>query len=128
MPHLFVNRQRQHSIMPGLLCPGSHLSWEWFSGILYLVGGILLIAGSVLFLPKYAQYAEDGIWLFIAASICYTLVCLHDSLEVVKVQIDMKELLFLDSLSAAVYTSGSVLFIIGSILLLPDVVSGWILA
>jgi hypothetical protein len=44
------------------------MAWQWVSALLVHHRWILLWL-VVLFLPKYDEYAVDGMWLFVAASI-----------------------------------------------------------
>jgi hypothetical protein len=57
MPHLFTNRPRKYAIgvhKDELI--SHHTTWEKINVLAYEIGGILFIAGSVLFLPKYGDY------------------------------------------------------------------------
>ena len=56
---------------------------KYETSILYCIGGVLLVAGSVCFLPSVEdRYASAGSFLFVAASALYLYVSLHDIAEV----------------------------------------------
>jgi biotin transporter BioY len=118
MPHLFVNRPRAF----GLKLPPqevlAHFKWELINTIFYQIGGVLLLAGSILFLPQYEDKANIGAWLFIIASVFYVTVSAHECWEIYNAPHDASAL---DTLAASSYLVGAVCFIIGSILFLPDI-------
>eukprot|EP00978_Attheya_sp_CCMP212_P013579 scaffold34094_cov42-Attheya_sp.AAC.1 len=117
MPHLFVNRPRAFGIKlpPEELL--AHFKWELINTIFYQVGGVLLLAGSILFLPKYEDKANIGDWLFIVASVFYLTVSAHDCWEIYNAPQDANAV---DTLAASSYLVGAICFILGSILFLPD--------
>lgn len=58
--------------------------WERVSGWLLLLGGFLLIIGSVLFLPECGPDANRaGSYVFVGSSLCYMITSTHDFLEIV---------------------------------------------
>eukprot|EP00978_Attheya_sp_CCMP212_P013654 scaffold34265_cov58-Attheya_sp.AAC.12 len=117
MPHLFVNRPRAFGIKLPPEEVLAHFKWEFINTIFYQVGGVLLLAGSILFLPKYEDKANIGAWLFIIASVFYMTVSAHDCWEMYNAPQDASAL---DTLAASSYLVGAVCFILGSLLFLPD--------
>jgi hypothetical protein len=127
MPHLFTNRPRQYNLLSQKPAGEQHFSWESFNAILYLIGGLIFIAGSVLFLPTYQQYVAVGVYLFLIGSLVYLVVTGHDLLESISFSRSLRKLTlwnWLEFLSANVYTAGTILFIIGSIFFLPRIDQG----
>ena len=102
MPHLFVNRLRQHSFSAA----PDDLRTQWQSEIInamcYLTGGIIFIAGSALFLPRYHHWIEWGSWLFIIGSLFYLVVAGHDLYET----LHTAEPKLIDALAASTYCAG----------------------
>ena len=82
MPHLFLNRQRQHdlSVRPGQR--GRQFVWETVNAVLYKLGGVVFIIGSILFFPRFEAYADLGAWTFFFGSLLYLVVTGHDAIEV----------------------------------------------
>jgi VIT1/CCC1 family predicted Fe2+/Mn2+ transporter len=121
MPHLFANRSRKFALLKDEDKLGLHMAWQWVSAFLYIIGGILLVVGSVLFLPKYEEYAVDGSSMFLVASIIYLWVSAHDIMEVLKApREEGTNDLILDLTAGLSYAIGAILFIIGSIFFLPE--------
>ncbi len=127
MPHLFVNRPRQHA--PASRHPGGHdnLTWETVNTTVYLVGGVMFIWGSVLFFPKPESVSDRGSWVFFFASLMYIAVTGHDLLEVVRYRATLQRKLTIwdryEAWAALSYLVGSVLFTAGSVFFLNAV--GW---
>jgi hypothetical protein len=120
MPHLFTNRPRKYAIGVHKDKLISHHTWEKINVLAYEIGGILFIAGSVLFLPKYGDYEAEGAWLFIVGSILYLVVTFHDGIELLFNK-EAALALFVDSMAALTYVVGSIAFIFGSAFFLPSV-------
>lgn len=120
MPHLFTNRSRKYAIGVHEDKLTAHHTWEKINVLVYEIGGIIFIAGSVLFLPKYGDYEVDGAWLFIVGSILYLIVTFHDGIELFFNK-EAAWALFVDSMAALTYVLGSTAFIIGSAFFLPTV-------
>lgn len=117
MPHLFVNRLRKHAIGGQLDDLQNQFKWEIINAICYLTGGIIFIAGSVLFLPKYDEWVHLGSWLFIVGSFFYLFVAAHDLYETMHAS----EPKVVDALAAGAYCAGGLIFIVGSYQFLPSV-------
>jgi hypothetical protein len=119
MPHLFANRSRQFALLKPADHP-FHYVWQWVSAFLYIIGGILLVVGSVFFLPKYDDYEVEGTYMFLVASILYLWVSTHDIIEVIKAprEEDNNDLI-LELMAGFSYAIGAILFIVGSIFFLP---------
>lgn len=118
MPHLFVNRLRKHSI--GRAAPDDlriQFKWEIINACCYLTGGVIFIAGSILFLPDYEEHVNVGSWLFILGSFFYLFVSSHDLYEV----FHAKKPKLVDAMAASAYCIGGLIFIIGSYQFLPKV-------
>ncbi|MDJ1176719.1 YrhK family protein [Roseofilum capinflatum] len=81
MPHLITNRARQHNLIKDYPAGHLHFAWESINAILYLVGGLAFIVGSVFFLPVYERLANTGVWIYLFGSFLYLIVTLHDLLE-----------------------------------------------
>ncbi len=127
VPHLFVNRPRQHA--PASRKPGGrdNLTWETINTTVYLVGGVMFIWGSVLFFPEPQSVSDRGSWVFFFASLMYVAVTGHDLLEVVRYRATRQHVLTIydryEAWAALSYLVGSLLFTAGSIFFLTAV--GW---
>ncbi|HBH28218.1 MAG: YrhK family protein [Desulfofustis sp. PB-SRB1] len=64
MPPVFINRPRFHWVSDRTCSRADHRRWECYNAVLYLVGGLIFIAGSILFFPALAPYENVGTWLF----------------------------------------------------------------
>ena len=124
MPHLFVNRPRLLDLTKGSHELRTHYRWETINAILYKIGGIVFIVGSVLFFPRFEAYADYGAWTFFFGSLLYLIVTGHDMAEVVRcrrthhtggLQSD------LELTAAASYLVGTLLFTGGSVFFLSSV-------
>lgn len=51
MPHLMTNRARRYNLMSNDPAGHLHFAWESVNAILYLLGGLMFIVGSVFFCP-----------------------------------------------------------------------------
>ena len=135
MPHLVTNRKRHYDLFGA--------DWEYVNAVLYLLGGIIFLIGSVMFFPDFDYLEEAGAWLFVVGSILYTIVTWHDLFESrIRIQKDWKEWRkkekhhhatfdekvhwaenekwqWLEWITAFIYTAASIMFVIGSIYFLP---------
>lgn len=129
MPHMFVNRPRLHDLTSSSHELHAQFRWETINAVLYKVGGVIFVAGSVLFFPRFEAYADLGAWTFFFGSLLYLVVTGHDMAEAVRYQrqpgarslIDRLELI-----AAAAYLFGTILFTVGSIFFLS--LMGWFTA
>lgn len=124
MPHLFTNRPRQHNLFSDEPAGSRHFSWESVNSVLYLLGGLTFVLGSIFFLPKYAHYADTGAWIFFGGSLVYLIVTVHDLFEASAYLRSRENASFwerLELFAAGVYVSGTVLFIIGSLFFLSKI-------
>ena len=124
MPHMFTNRQRIHNLTQDSDALSAQFRWESINAVLYKVGGLTFIVGSVMFFPRYEAYADLGAWTFFVGSLMYLLVTGHDFLEVLahqrEEQLHTRENL-LEWIAASSYLVGTVLFTVGSIFFLSTV-------
>jgi len=124
MPHLFVNRVRLHNLTGDDRNLRRQFRWETINAVVYKLGGLLFIAGSVLFFPAFGAFADLGVWIFFAGSLLYLLVTGHDALEVRRArragQMDTLDGR-LEIVAAWAYFTGTVLFTVGSIFFLSTV-------
>lgn len=125
MPHLFVNRPRLHDLIGDDPDLRAQFRWETINAVVYVSGGIVFVVGSVLFFPSLSRYADIGAWAFIAGSLLYLLVTVHDLAEVMR---NLRRVgparTVWDSLefwAALSYVTGTVLFTLGSVLFLSAV-------
>ena len=84
MPHLFVNRPRLHDIIGTDPSLKDEFRWETINAVVYKLGGVVFIIGSILFFPALSDYADIGAWAFIVGSLLYLLVTGHDMAEVIR--------------------------------------------
>jgi hypothetical protein len=123
MPHLFTNRKRRFFLKSAAAHAHLHFQWESINAIIYCLGGLVFIAGSVLFLPHFDKISQWGAWAFIGGSILYLVVTLHDLMESIFYfkshhQEDIPHVM--EFLAGLIYVTGTVLFIVGSVLFLPS--------
>ena len=122
MPHQFVNRPRFHALGGTSPTVRKQFRWESANAIIYMLGGIFFIGGSILFFPAFEQDSNRGAWIFFAGSLLYLVVTGHDALEIANYRRQLKrEPTIWDRLevwSAACYLVGTLLFAIGSIFFL----------
>jgi predicted membrane channel-forming protein YqfA (hemolysin III family) len=100
--------------------------WETINAVLYVIGGIVFIVGSVFFFPRYEAYANLGAWTFVTGSLLYLIVTVHDFAEVWRYwrtshHHDRDQIL--EYTAAVSYMLGTILFILGSVSFLSFV--GW---
>jgi hypothetical protein len=118
MPHFVTNRPRRFAIFSAVEKLTLQFGWEALNTLVYEVGGVMFIIGSVFFLPAYEEYISVGSWLFFAASILYIIVSAYDCVEMSYHPSDAP---FIDAGAAASYLIGAIVFLIGSVLFLPTV-------
>ncbi len=125
MPHLFVNRPRLHNLTSGNPELRDEFRWETINAVVYKLGGVVFIVGSVLFFPGMSAYADLGAWVFIVGSLLYLLVTGHDMAEVIRhirtrttAKTVWDEFEFWAAFS---YVTGTVFFTIGSVFFLSTV-------
>lgn len=125
MPHLFVNRPRLHNLTSGNPTLRNEFRWETINAVLYKVGGVVFIAGSILFFPSMGAYADLGAWIFILGSLLYLVVTGHDFLEVrlyARTRRGPPNIWDqLEEVAATAYLVGTALFTLGSILFLSTI-------
>lgn len=124
MPHLFTNRQRRHDLSAAPGQAGRQFIWETVNAVLYKIGGVVFIIGSILFFPRFEAYADVGAWTFFFGSLLYLVVTGHDAIEVwrsrsVSIGRDIRGQL--EVIAAGGYLLGTLLFTVGSILFLSTV-------
>lgn len=129
MPHLFVNRPRLHDLTSSSRAVPAQFRWETANAVLYKLGGIVFIAGSVMFFPRLEAYADLGAWTFFFGSLLYLVVTLHDMAEALRYRLTLTRptlMARLELVAAGAYLAGTLLFTLGSLFFLSSV--GWILA
>ena len=129
MPHLFVNRPRLHDLTRGSADLRAQFRWETINAVLYKIGGLVFIAGSILFFPRFEAYADLGAWTFFFGSLLYLVVTGHDMAEAVRYEREPGTRSLADRLellAAAAYLIGTLLFTVGSVFFLSSV--GWFTA
>ncbi|WP_204352680.1 YrhK family protein [Salinicola halophilus] len=120
MPHLFTNRPRAARLKRSNPDLRKEMWWEGVNALLYELGGVLFVIGSVLFFPSLEPWKDIGAWLFFVGSLVYLVVLAHDMIEVrefwMKSRTSPSRLLEIVSLCA--YTLGTLLFTVGSLFFL----------
>jgi hypothetical protein len=117
MPHLFVNRHRAYDLITSSEKAGRTFVWESVNAILYVLGGLTFVVGSVFFFPALGAEIDWGVWAFFIGSILYLVVTLHDMLEVLRYggrERYSRRGRRLEILAASGYLLGTVLFLVGS--------------
>jgi len=129
MPHMFTSRPRLHDLTKGRQDLRSQFRWETINAVLYKIGGLMFIVGSIFFFPRYEAYADLGAWVFFAGSLLYLVVTVHDLAEVRHYwrlsETHDRDNVF-EYVAAASYVWGTVLFTVGSVFFLSAV--GWLKA
>jgi len=126
---LFVNRPRLHDLTRGSSELRAQFRWETINAVVYKVGGVVFVVGSVLFFPRFEAYADVGAWMFIFGSLLYLVVTVHDLAEAVRYRRTLARPTLAsdaDLIAAMAYVIGTILFTIGSIFFLSQV--GWVTA
>jgi hypothetical protein len=123
---MFINRPRLHDLNKDHEDLKAQFRWETINAVIYKVGGLVFIAGSVLFFPRFEAYADLGAWIFFGGSLLYLAVTVHDLAEVRRhwwIEKHHDRETVLEYAAAASYVWGTVLFTVGSVFFLSDV--GW---
>ncbi|WP_174801170.1 YrhK family protein [Martelella limonii] len=119
MPHMFVNRPRDHDVAADAPEERRNFRWETINAICYQLGGAVFIFGSICFFPALSDYADLGAWIFVFGSLLYLLVTGHDLLEVfVHAREREGQATVWDRLefwAAWAYVIGTLLFVAGSV-------------
>lgn len=135
VPHLFVNRPRLHGPTGRSDDLQAQFRWETANAILYKIGGVIFVIGSILFFPRLAAYADLGAWLFFFGSLLYLVVTIHDLVESVRhwrqvgLRADQTRREYeagREYVAAVSYVTGTLLFTFGSLFFLSSV--GWFTA
>jgi hypothetical protein len=123
---MFTNRPRLHNLLAESGDLHAQFRWETINAGLYKIGGLVFIAGSVLFFPRFEAYADAGAWTFFFGSLLYLVVTGHDFVEVRRhwrLAAAHARGQVLDSIAAWSYLVGTLLFTAGSVFFLSSV--GW---
>jgi len=126
---MFTNRPRLHDLTKGSQDLRSQFRWETINAILYKIGGVLFIIGSIFFFPRFEACADLGAWVFFVGSLVYLVVTVHDLAEVRhhwRLSKSHDRDTFLEYAASASYVWGTVLFTVGSVFFLSSV--GWLKA
>lgn len=124
MPHIFTNRLRLYDLTKDRTDLQAHFRWETFNAFLYKLGGLLFIAGSILFFPKMKAYEDVGAWIFFVGSLIYLIVTVHDMVEVLRNWSHARRhgrWEIVECAAASCYLLGTLLFTVGSIFFLSFV-------
>ena len=116
MPHLVTAR-------PRLFHTVHNERWFIINALMYKVGGVLFVIGSVLFMPHFSAYAATADYLFFLGSLCYLLVTGHDLRETQRYWLahpTRTNAMCIELLATWCYFLGSILFTIGSLCFLPQ--------
>jgi len=126
---MFTNRPRLHDLTKGSQDLRSQFRWETINAILYKIGGVLFIIGSIFFFPRFEAYADLGAWVFFFGSLVYLVVTVHDLAEVRhhwRLSKSHDRDTILEYAASASYMWGTALFTVGSVFFLSSV--GWLKA
>ncbi len=130
MPRLFTSRRRQHDLFSKKPTRQTNANWELANGLLYIIGGITFIVGSIFFLPRYEELSDVGAWIFFGGSIVYLIVTVQDLFESGSYFRSRNKTTiwnWLELLVATVYVGGTILFTVGSLLFvsfIDEIVAG----
>lgn len=124
MARLFVHRPRYHALWRSSERAEAHAVWELASGVLYTLGAVGFVVGSVFFFPALETRIDVGPWLFVIGSLCYLVVTSYDVAEVIRAfmrrgsgaHVPAREIV-----AAVGYFVGTVLFAAASICFLDGV-------
>jgi len=123
MPHLIVHRDRGRALKNNRSGERSSFSRETVNAIIYTIGGLVFVVGSVFFLPVYDKLEAVGAWTFFGGSLLYAIVTTYDLFESYA-NFKRQEGFMSDSLTellaAIVYVIGTFLFVVGSLFFLPQ--------
>jgi hypothetical protein len=92
--------------------------------VFYKIGGIIFIIGSILFFPRFENYADLGAWTFFFGSLLYLVVTGHDFAEVIRARRTARKhdpFEAAEYIAASAYLVGTILFTVGSIFFLSTV-------
>jgi hypothetical protein len=123
---MFINRKRIHDLTRGRSDLRAQFRWETINAVVYKVGGLVFIIGSILFFPRFEAYADIGAWTFFVGSLLYLLVTVHDLAEVRRHWRESTvhdRSIIMEWTAASSYVWGTILFTAGSIFFLSAV--GW---
>ncbi len=117
MPHLFVNRPRLHDLTRDREDLRAQFRWETVNAILYKLGGLVFIAGSVLFLSAVGR-VHAGAWCFVLGSLLFVVGSVLFTVVSVPYLWSVQEPAFRTTLFAFLawqYLVGSTLFFAGGV-------------
>jgi hypothetical protein len=117
MPHLIANRRRAYNLLTRSEEVRQHFVWESVNAVLYILGGLTFVGGSLFFFPALAPEEDWGVSAFFLGSILYLVVTGHDALEVRRYPSMLPQRsreARLERVAAICYLLGSVLFLVGS--------------
>ena len=118
MPHMFTNRHRIHDLTKDRTDLHAQFRWETINAVIYKIGGVVFIIGSILFFPRFEAYEDLGALTFFAGSLLYLVVTVHDLLEVHqhwRNSVSHDRLMVMEYIAASSYVWGTILFTGGSI-------------
>jgi hypothetical protein len=121
MPHLISDRPRLLDLVKGGDDLRAQFRWETINAILYKLGGLTFVVGSVFFFPSLAPLIDIGAWTFFGGSLLYLIVTAHDLIEVGRHRRHRRQPVQgegLELIAAWAYLLGTLLFVIGSLLFL----------
>lgn len=122
VPHLITNRPRIYNLTRSSKELREQFRWETVNAILYKLGGVVFIAGSVFFFPRFQAYANLGPWIFFFGSLLYLVVTGHDLVEALRFRVSPEGFrTTLELVAALTYLVGTILFTLGSIFFLSQV-------
>lgn len=124
MPHMFTNRPRMYHLTAEPKNLRKQFRWETVNAVLYKLGGLVFILGSILFFPALDAYKNLGCWTFFFGSLLYLIVTVHDFAEVRchwKTVAEHNRKTVLEYIAASSYVIGTILFTVGSLFFLSQV-------
>jgi hypothetical protein len=124
MPHLFVNRPRILDLTRGSTELRAQFRWETINAVFYKIGGVVFITGSILFFPRFEEYADLGAWTFFFGSLLYLVVTSHDLAEVIRTRHNEQyhdPFEVAEHIAAIAYLIGTILFTVGSVFFLSAI-------
>ncbi|MGM0645835.1 MAG: YrhK family protein [Thermodesulfobacteriota bacterium] len=124
MPHMFTNRPRMYHLTGDTKDLHTQFCWETLNAVLYKIGGVVFILGSILFFPALDAYKNLGCWTFFLGSLLYLVVTVHDFAEVRchwKTVGGYDRKTVLEYIAASSYVIGTLLFTVGSLFFLSQV-------
>ena len=118
MARLFTNRIRIHDITRHDADLKSHFRWETFGAVMYKLGGIFFVVGSILFFPSFSTYSWLGQTLFFAGSLCYLTINCHDTYDTHRYwanQVTQSREKWLEYSASYIYLIGTLMYIAGRV-------------